>query len=376
SNPVTFTVLNPVPELAGINPDKVVAGSPELTMTLTGNNFVKTSEIIFNNEQVPMQFRDSNHIDAIIPTTAIAKPGIYPVKNVSPAPGGGETTPLNFTVIPPLEITITSPSDGATLSGAKTMTKGTFKSDTRDIGITVNGVTANIAGNEWIVNNVPLTPGTNIITATIKDSQDSAESASIIINTESVAQPVTLSANITSGISPLTTYFSVSTEISNPIVSYQMDFEGDGVIDYVSTVFNDINSTFSTEGIYYPTITITDDQGNINSDTIAIVVLSKEELDALLKGKWHGMKEALIDKNVEKAMNCFLSSSRERYRYIFNSLLDSLPDIVAGMQEIEMISGEDKVAEYRIKRVEDEGDITYYIYFMLDGDGLWKIRQF
>ena len=46
------------------------------------------------------------------------------------------------------------------------------------------------------------------------------------------------------------------------------------------------------------------------------------------------------------------------------------------MNAIEMIYVEGKVAQYRIKRTEDVGEVTYYIYFAIDGDGLWKIQQF
>ena len=46
------------------------------------------------------------------------------------------------------------------------------------------------------------------------------------------------------------------------------------------------------------------------------------------------------------------------------------------MQSIEMIYIEDRVAEYRIKKIEDVGEVTYYIYFVLDESGLWKIQQF
>ncbi len=41
---------------------------------------------------------------------------------------------------------------------------------------------------------------------------------------------VTLRANIESGIPPLTTYFSVSTEIPNAVTTYGFDAEGDGTM--------------------------------------------------------------------------------------------------------------------------------------------------
>jgi len=59
---------------------------------------------------------------------------------------------------------------------------------------------------------------------------------------------VTLRANITSGIAPLTTYFSVSTEIPNAVALYEMDFEGNSSIDYTGATFEDIGATYQTEG--------------------------------------------------------------------------------------------------------------------------------
>jgi len=46
------------------------------------------------------------------------------------------------------------------------------------------------------------------------------------------------------------------------------------------------------------------------------------------------------------------------------------------MQEIGLVYIKDGMAKYRIRRQEDAGEITYYIYFQLDKDGLWEIRQF
>ncbi|MBI4824432.1 MAG: adhesin, partial [Nitrospirae bacterium] len=125
-----------------------------------------------------------------------------------------------------------------------------------------------------------------------------------------------------------------------------------------------------------PTVVVIDSQGNSYWDVIAITVLSKAEMDALLKGKWEGMRSELAEGDVEGAMGYFLSSSQERYRYLFTTLLNLLPEIASNMQNIEMILVEGDIAEYRIKRMEDVGEVTYYIYFVRDENGLWKVQQF
>lgn len=50
------------------------------------------------------------------------------------------------------------------------------------------------------------------------------------------------------------------------------------------------------------------------------------------------------------------------------------------MAEIELVYVKDSIAKYRIRRMQvfesQMREITYYIYFTKDVDGLWKIEQF
>ena len=373
SDRAIFIVLNPVPELTSINPTSIIAGSPGFTLTLTGNNFVKTSVVSFNNQQYPSNYMSKTQIEAAIPLDAIKIPGIFPVKIINPLPGGGETLSLIFIIKPPLEIKITYPSDGETINKARMMVKGTFKSDTKDVGITANGIIAETEGNEWVANDVPLIIGPNTITATIKDNSGNTASTSVTINTTDTSQPVELSANITSGITPLQIFFLASTFTP---VSYQMDFEGDGVIDYTGTTFEDITYTYTSEGIFYPTLTVTDDQGNTYSDTIAITVLSKTEIDNLLKGKWEGMKEALAEGNIEGALEFFVERSKDKYRSIFEALKDQLPVIMGTFIEFNIVNVFENIAEYEIV-VNEEGVLYSYPGLLIkDTNGIWKFKNF
>jgi PKD repeat protein len=66
----------------------------------------------------------------------------------------------------------------------------------------------------------------------------------ITVTADTTAPYVTLDANIQSGIPPLTTYFSVSTSIPNSVSAYEMDYEGDGMIDYSGSTFENISHTY------------------------------------------------------------------------------------------------------------------------------------
>ena len=96
--------------------------------------------------------------------------------------------------------------------------------------MTVNGMVATVVRqvlyDEFVVNQVPLTDGPNTITATATDTTGNTAKVSIIVNANTTTPHVTLTANIESGIAPLTSYFSISTSIPNAVSTYQMDYEG------------------------------------------------------------------------------------------------------------------------------------------------------
>lgn len=375
SSPVNLQINNPVPSISAIDPLETKTNIQNLVLTIYGAGFFEDTEIYFADVKKPISYISPTKLQLNLTQEGLKTAGEYEITARNLSPGGGTSNKAIFTIKPSLEITITSPIDGETINKAKTIVKGTFQSDTTDIGITVNGILADISGNNWIANNVPLAIGSNAITATIKDSEGNTESTTITINTAETDQQVELSANITSGIAPLSVFFSASTSTFSP-VSYQMDFEGDGIIDYTGTTFEDISHTYTSEGIFYPTITVTDEQGNTYSDTIAITVLNKAEIDALLKEKWEGMKGKLKNQDIEGALGYFVERSKERYRSVFEALKDQLPMILGTFIEFNIIDVYDDAAEYEI--VANENGVLYSYPGMLikDENGIWKFKDF
>ncbi|MBN1272366.1 MAG: exo-alpha-sialidase [Candidatus Aminicenantes bacterium] len=104
---------NPVPVLASISPAFRVQHSPTFTLTASGSGFVSSSKIVFNGTEMETTFVSANVLtcelepdDIIESTTArTADPGNIDVQceDVSVfvrslAPGGGDSSPLNFTI--------------------------------------------------------------------------------------------------------------------------------------------------------------------------------------------------------------------------------------------------------------------------------------
>ena len=91
----------PIPALLTLSPEGTMAGSPEITITVTGRNVVPGSEVRWNGEARPTTFVDNTRLQAAIPASDLAAPGAAQITVFTPLPGGGVSAPLEFTVAAP-----------------------------------------------------------------------------------------------------------------------------------------------------------------------------------------------------------------------------------------------------------------------------------
>ena len=279
----------------------------------------------------------------------------------------------------PISVTITHPAPNAAINKPMTMVVGTVTTTANEVWVKVNGVPAVVYGNQFVINNVPLVDGSNRIVADAMDDIGAIARAEVSVNANTTAPYVLLGTNITSGIAPFTSYFSTITNVPNAAASYRIDFEGDKTDDYNSEIFENVAHTYGGKGIQFPVIYVTDDQGNVYSDTIAIVRLSKDAMDALLKNKWERAKGKLSQQDTIGALQYFSDGSKTKYQRVFEKLSPYMPDIIANMSDITLDRVIGDVAEYRTTKLENiEGqmrEITYFLYFRKDVNGQWKLES-
>jgi hypothetical protein len=136
----------------------------------------------------------------------------------------------------------------------------------------------------------------------------------------------------------------------------------------------------TAEGVYLFTAQAIGSNGNVYQDTIAVTVMNRTELDNMLKGKWQGMNTALSNQDIDKASTYYSEETKQIYNDLFNALFAQLPQISQEMQEIQLIYLKNNTAKYRMRQNELYGGqtitLTYYIYFVLDKDGVWKIYRY
>jgi hypothetical protein len=117
SGAVTFTINNPAPTISSISPATAVAGSGNFTLTITGTNFVTNSVVRWNGSDRTTTFVSSTQLTAAIPASDIATAGTANVTVFNPAPGGGESDAVTFTINNPAP-TITTISPATTVAGS------------------------------------------------------------------------------------------------------------------------------------------------------------------------------------------------------------------------------------------------------------------
>ena len=344
-------------------------------------NRISSAFITLNGQEIVKQNDFSQKIDKIEKAATLQQENTLEIKLAS-GPGGFIKISV-YCVSNCLEVKIASPASGTNVNKSQTIIKGDLYNAFGETEVVLQSSGpggkasalaqtrgANFAGV------IPLQQGQNTITATATDACGYKTTDTIIVNTETLEEKISLTANPSSGIPPLSVTLEAEAYPPNPVSSYSWDTNGDGTPDQTGSTLSKITVSYQNPGLYFPKVTITDTKNNTYSETTIVNVLSKEEIDVILKGKWDGMKGKLSHEKITDALNYFAKDSKMEYREIFELLSPKLSSLVSGMSEITMMGVRENVAEYYIKRFQRGTDISYFIYFIKDEDGIWKIRDF
>lgn len=149
SSPVVFRVQYPAPSISSIAPSSVTAGAGATVVTVTGVGFFLTSQITFDGAPAVTTFVDATHLKATLATSQLATAGSISVRVVNPAPGGGMSSALAFTVnnpgpvisaLSPPSVPAGSADRTITITGTGFVTTSTAKSN--GVAIATNYVSA------------------------------------------------------------------------------------------------------------------------------------------------------------------------------------------------------------------------------------------
>ena len=228
SNAQTFTINNPAPTETSLSPTSATAGGAAFTLTLNGTGFVSTSVVKFNGAAKTTTFVSATQLTAAITAADIATAGTATVTVTNPAPGGGTSGNLSFTIsavsgptlssIAPATATVSGAAFTLTLAGTGFVTGATVNFGSNPT-ITPSSVTST-----QIVATIPAadiaTAGTMNVTATNPAGGGTSNAQTFTINNPAPTENSLSPSSATAGGAAFTLNVNGTGFVSTSVVKF------------------------------------------------------------------------------------------------------------------------------------------------------------
>lgn len=282
---------------------------------------------------------------------------------------GNSSDSLSYTV--GTQIQIISPVQNATTNREDTVVFGVFNGASGS-GVTIDTQPACLYGNTFYINQYPLAPGSNTLTATLTEPSGVSDQHSVQI-TRNGTPDLTFRVDNDCGIAPLQVNFKLGI-IGINVQHIDIDLDGNGIPDITTTDTNSaIAHTYTMPGVYPVTAWVLDDQGIERALYLNIIVQDETIQNDLFQQIWSNFTTALTAGDSGTALQSIGSPSREYFGPIMEALSANLPEIAGDLSGIHKIQINEDTAEYAVMTVVDGQVRTFVVTFIKDKDGIWRI---
>jgi hypothetical protein len=112
-------IQNPMPTITSVSPSSAFAGDAAFTLSVTGANFVTSSTVQWNISSRTTTFVSSATLQAAINAADLAAASTATVTVSTPAPGGGTSAGVSFTIKAAIPVVTISPSSAIVAAGGQ-----------------------------------------------------------------------------------------------------------------------------------------------------------------------------------------------------------------------------------------------------------------
>jgi hypothetical protein len=116
SVPISFFVNNPLPAIATLSPTSAAPGSGPIVLNITGTNFNSSSVVEVGTASLATTLVSATSLTAILPANAMTPGATLNIAVNNPAPAGGTTPALPFTIA---DFSVTAPTSSATVNAGQ-----------------------------------------------------------------------------------------------------------------------------------------------------------------------------------------------------------------------------------------------------------------
>ncbi|MEX2222940.1 MAG: Ig-like domain-containing protein [Candidatus Rokuibacteriota bacterium] len=286
------------------------------------------------------------------------------------------TARRSFAVAGGPAVTITEPVAGTTVPSGVLLVRGTVAPGGIAVGVTVNGVVAAREGSSFAAM-VPVTAPSITLTAVATTESGGTATHVVTVAVSGLGENVlALRAHPETGGVPLTTSFSL---LGGPVPArIELDFDGDGQLDLDGPALDGQTFTYPTPGVFFPRVRVVDAQGAAATATTVVQVLEAAALEVLLQARWTALRDALSRNDVTAAVGLIAGGSRDAYRDQFTALagVGALAQVAADLGAITAVRVLDRAAEYELRAVQRGVLYSFHVLFVVDTDGVWRLRVF
>jgi hypothetical protein len=275
-------------------------------------------------------------------------------------------------------VTITSPAAGVALTSNQALVRGTVIGPP-NTGVTVNGIVATVQNGQFLVNHVPLVAGSNTLTAIATTPTGQTVTVTREVSSTGTLPTLELKASPESGVqgefAALPVTFTYQLRSASPALMLAMDFDGDGTFEATDMPPDTILSGgYGIPGLHIARLQVTDQQGQISTAEVGIVVHDVVTMDAMFKGLWDSMHVALLTGDKATALTFLTARAREVFDPVFEALLPHMTEVVASFTAFQGVKIREGYAEYALNRTLNGENHLFLIYFLKDADGVWRLE--
>lgn len=274
----------------------------------------------------------------------------------------------------PATCVVTSPSPGIRVTEPVLLVRGNVLSPSAlEIGVTINGIVAKVANGEF-AEAVAVRTGTDALDVRAYGPAGLICSTSLPLLAElstDLEDPLSVAISPSIGFAPL--HVTLKGAFSGNGTEYQWIPGGPGSLILDEADPSAAEVLYDSPGLRVPALTVTDQSGNRVVRRAAAVVLDENQLVGMLEQKWEGVKAALRARDAARALSFVAFSRRDQYANLFSSVVASGASIDQVMTDIRFAQFHDGVAEFKMDRPDERGDMSYLVRFKIDEDGIWRI---